>query len=735
MLFSSRMRLAFASVLSFLFVASVVPAQERPLQLEDLYHPEKKLDFEGADLPQLFWTETGHTYFELKNRLELAAVDAETGDRSVLLNRSLLETGFSAGAGFDEETARTAAGAARILRPIRPDAVLIDWSNDLYLWQPSSKTLRRLTRDPYEEEVATLSPAGRVVAFVRKGNLFVLERESWKPRSLTLDGDETRSNGKLDWVYQEEIYGRDNYRGYWWSPDGRYIAFLQLDSSGVPEFTLVDDRERDPKLEVVRYPKAGDPNPSARLGIVRVVDGDLHWADLSAYDPADLLLVRVTWRKDGRALFLQAQNRTQTWLDLLQVQVNGKASRLLRETTSAWVNVLGDPIPLANGSFLWESERTGRRHLYLHRVDGTLERAVTKGEWDVLGVHGVDESTGAVFVSAVKENIRETHLYALSLGGETFRRLSEAPGVHRVERSPDGRFFLDTWSALDSPPRVDLLTDDGSVHTTLARREIPALKEAVPARTEFAAIPARDGFSLPVLWVLPDDFRSDRRYPVVVHTYGGPQSPVVQNRWSGRDFFWHHYLARQGFLVLLCDNRSSGSQGVREAWKIHHGLGQVELQDLEDVVTYLHSLPYVDAERIGLWGWSYGGYLTAYALTHSTSFAAGIAGAPVTDWQLYDTIYTERYMGLPRENPEGYRSSSVLAAAESLQGNLLLVYGEADDNVHPQNTRQLADRLQNLGLPFEIMTYPGERHGVRSPWKVYHLRRLMTDFFVRTLKP
>lgn len=727
-----RWPLVLAVVLGF--VASVA-GRQRPLELDDLYHPTKKADLDGAELPRYYWTQTAHTLLELRDRVELTLVDPDTGERRVLLDRRHLRDGFAGLPGFDAETAEEAVKEAEIVRPVRPDAVLLRWSRDLYLWIPASTRLLRLTDDPEEEEVPTLAPADHRVAFVRDGDLFVVEAGRGAPRALTTGGNESLLNGKLDWVYQEELYGRGNYRGYWWSPDARYVAFLQLDLRAVPEFTLLDDRHLELRLSAVRYPRSGEPNPRVRLGLARLADGQTRWADLSAYDLADLLVVRVAWRRDGEALAVQVQNRTQTWLDLLQVDLDGKTRRLFRETTPAWVNGLGDPWWLADGSFLWQSERSGRRHLYLYGAEGELQRSVTEGDWEVSALLAVDEEAGWVYVTGTESPPHQRHLYRVSLRDGRRERLTEVHGVHSLAASADGKYFVDTWSNLQTPPRVELRDAEGVVRTKLAAKEPADLQEFTLGTTEFATIPARDGFPVPVLWVRPPDFRADRRYPVVIHVYGGPQSPVVMDRWGGRNFLWHHYLAGQGFLVLLCDNRSSGSAGVRETWKIHHRLGEVELRDLEDVVAHLCSLPYVDAERIGLWGWSYGGFLTAYALTHSSLFAAGIAGAPVTDWRLYDSIYTERYMGLPDENPEGYRRSSVLEAAERLRGRLLLIHGEADDNVHPQNTRQLVDRLQKLGLQFDLMMYPGERHGIRDDWKVYHLRRMMADFFLRTLRP
>ncbi|GAB4252927.1 MAG: S9 family peptidase [Acidobacteriota bacterium] len=724
-----RWSLVFAVVLG---VVTSVTGQPRRLELDDVYHPTKKADLEGAELPRYSWTPTGHGLLELRDEVELTLLDPDTGAREVLLDRRRLEQGFAALPGFDAASAAEAAKEAAIVRPARPDAVLLRWSGDLYLWIPGSARLPRLTDDPQDEEVPAPAPVGLAAAFVRNGDLYVVEAGRG-PRALTTGGGETLLNGKLDWVYQEEIYGRGNYRGYWWSPDARYIAFLQLDVSSVPKYTLVDDRDVDLRVSAVRYPRSGEPNPRVRLGLVRVADGRTCWADLSAYDPEDLLIVRVAWRRDGEGLAVQVQNRTQTWLDLLAVDLDGKVHRLLRETTPAWVNVLGDPRWLADGSFLWESERSGRRHVYLYGPEGELRRPVTEGDWEVTELLAVDEAAGWVYVAGGEPPGRERHLYRVSLEQGRRERLTASRGTHSLEASADAKYFVDTWSNLETPPRVELLDADGTVRGQLAAREPKDLEKFTPVATEFATIPARDGFPLPVLWVRPADFAPDRRYPVVLHVYGGPQSPVVVDRWGGRNFFFHHYLAEQDFLVLLCDNRASGSGGVRETWKIHHRLGEVELRDLEDVVAYLRSLPYVDAERIGLWGWSYGGYLTAYALTHSDSFRAGIAGAPVTDWRLYDSIYTERYMGLPRENPEGYRNSSVLEAAERLHGRLLLIHGEADDNVHPQNSRQLADRLQKLGRQFDLMMYPGERHGIRNDWKVYHLRRMMSDFFLRTL--
>jgi dipeptidyl-peptidase-4 len=611
---------------------------------------------------------------------------------------------------------------------------LIELADDLYVYDFESAATTRLTSMAGVEEEATFSPDGRRVAFVRANNLHVVDIASQKEQTLTTDGSHEILNGKLDWLYQEEIYGRGRFRAYWWSPDSQRLAFLQLNEKPVPEYTVIDHVPYRPTLEVTDYPKAGDPNPTVRLGIASAAGGGPVWADHGTYAGTDILIVNVDWTPDSRQVLHQVQDREQTWLDLNAADpAGGQIRKVLRETTKAWVNENGNPVWLEDGTFLWISERNGFRQLYHYRADGTLVRQVTSGRWDMRTLYGVDESRGVIYFAAPERTPIGTDLYRLRLDGSSLSRLSQAPGTHRAIFNPAFTLYVDVWSDVTTPTQVRLHRADGSEVRIIDANPVRTAIDYRLSTPEFVKVKARDGFVMDAMLIRPADFNPSRRYPVYQLTYAGPGAPRVRNQWGGTEYMFHQLLAQQGFVVWVHDNRSASGQGVESQWPVYGRLGEQELEDLEDGIAWLRQQPYIDASRILLSGWSYGGFMTAYALTHSTSWSAGIVGAPVTDWRDYDTVYTERFMKMPQNNPEGYRRAAPRFAAEQLHGRLLLIHGTMDDNVHLQNSVQFAYELQRAGQQFEAMFYPKSRHNVADPRQNAHLRQLMLDFVQRVV--
>jgi dipeptidyl-peptidase-4 len=407
----------------------------------------------------------------------------------------------------------------------------------------------------------------------------------------------------------------------------------------------------------------------------------------------------------------------------------------LRETSKAWVNNNGSPVWLRDGSFLWFSERSGFKHLYRVGANGQMLNQVTAGRWDVRTLYGVDESAGVLYFAATERSPLGTDIYRIGLDGSSLTRLSRAEGTHRAIFNPGYTFFADVWSNVTTPSQVRLHRGDGAEVRPIDLNPVEALGDYRLSTPEFVQVKTRDGFVMEGMLIKPLGFNPARRYPVYQFTYAGPGSQQVKNQWGGREYMFHQLLAQQGVIVWVLDNRSASGKGAESQWPVYGRLGEVELQDLEDGVAWLKTLPYVDASRIVLSGWSYGGFMTAYAMTHSTSWSAGVVGAPVTDWRDYDTVYTERLMKLPRNNPDGYRRTAPRFAAENLQGRLLLLHGTMDDNVHVQNSVQFAYELQRAGKPFEMMLYPRSRHGVNDARLQTHLRQLMFDFVMRAIAP
>lgn len=628
-------------------------------------------------------------------------------------------------AGFDEASAKRAASQRRAASA-DGEAVLFEADRDLLFFRHGGRGAARLTDDPEAEENARLSPDGRFASFVKGNDLWLVATDGSRARQVTRDGSPERLNGKLDWVYQEEVYGRGNFQATWWSPDSRHLAFLSLDQGAVPHHPIVDHRPARAELEDTRYPKAGDPNPTVRLGVARARDGRVRWIDLSAHAASEPLVVRVGWTPDGAKVAFQVQDREQTWLELmLGDPESGKATSLLRESSRAWVNVLDEPRWLADGSFLWASERTGWQHLYHYAADGKLRAQLTSGEWEVRRVQAVDEAARRVWFTAGRDNAIGDNLYRVGLDGSGLVRLTEGPGTHAVEWNADRSLFLDRVSALAHPPEVRLCDgESGRVLEVLGRAEIAALADHDHSPPELLRIPARDGFEMDAMVIRPLPFDPARKYPVWMPTYSGPDAPSVFDRWNGDP--WLQFLAQQGYVVLQVNNRTSSRRGFAHTALCWQQLGVQELADLEDALAFAgRELPWCDTSRVGITGWSYGGFMAAYALTHSDKFKLGVAGAGVYDWRLYDTIYTERYMRTPGNNPQGYAKTSCIEAAASLHGYLVLGHGTLDDNVHVQNTVQLAGALQQAGIDrFEVMLYPGSRHGLGSAEQNAHWRRL-----------
>lgn len=574
-----------------------------------------------------------------------------------------------------------------------------------------------------------------MVSFATDSGLHFYDIKSRKINSFERQNDK-HLIGQLDWVYQEELYGRGNFKGYWWQTGGNQVAFLKLDESPLFPFTVMDHMPVRGKSEFTNYPKAGDPNPIVSVGVLNCEDmSTINWVDLEKYKDDDIVVAWVSWTADGKQLLLQIQNREQTWLDLVATDADGSNQRVLfRDSTPAWIESPGDPVLLNEGRFLWRSPRTGYSHIYQYDASGKLIGPLTSGEWEVRSLIGVDPAKEFCFITATKESAREVQCYSIKIDTGEMKLLTEFPGSHSVSFSHDYSYFVDSYSDIDRPTKYFLRNAQGELIRRLHVGSDDRLKYLDINTPEFLEVPSANDQPLDAMLIKPPNFDPEKKYPVLVHIYAGPQAPRVMNRFGGQWYLWHQMLAQQGYVVWMCDNQSASYRSVKNAWPIHRNMAQNELADIERGVEWLKQQSWVDQERIGIWGWSYGGYMTAYALTRSQSFKMGISGAPVTDWKNYDSVYTERYMGTPQNNPEGYKSTSVLYNnAENLHGKLLLIHGTIDDNVHLNNTIQFVKELQYAGKQFELMLYPSNRHSVRDKKQSAHLRKLMTDFVLDNL--
>ena len=734
-----RFRLAVAAAGCTLLVAPL-SAQRKLLTIDDVYDPQKRIDVSVTPASDFVWVDETHYMWPRKaanDSVDWTLADAVSGTTTPLFDAAKMEAAVGKLPGVGADDARRVAHSRSLTFNDQQSAAMFTIGGDLYAYSFGNDRAVRLTYAPGEEEAASFSPDGSLVAFVRANNLFVVDVAMRRESQITTDGSAKVHNGRLDWVYEEEIYGRGQKGAYWWSPDSTRIAYLRLDDTPVPSFPIVDQIPYEQGVEELQYPKAGDPNPTATLGIVRVTGGATSWIDLTKYPAEDRLVVAVAWMPDSKSVTYQVQNRIQTWLDLNVGSIDGATRTVFRETSKAWVapNNPEGPRWLEDGGFLWLSEQTGWEHLFRYKADGTLVKQITDGKWEIRTLHGVDGSQGWIYFSAIEHSPIAEDAYRIRLDGTGLERLTRAEGTHSAVFSPRFAYYIDSWSDAATPPEVRLHRRDGSQLRVVEAGHGAALAAFQLATPEFLHVKTRDGFVMEAEMIKPPDFNPSRRYPVYQFTYGGPHAPQVRNAWGGAQYLYHQMLAQNGVIVWICDNRTASGKGLESTGAVFHNFGELELRDIEDGIAWLKKQPYVDASRIGLHGWSYGGYMTSYALTHSNSFAMGIAGGSVTDWRDYDSVYTERYMGLPSDNPDGYHRSSPRWSAADLKAPLLLIHGAIDDNVHAASSIQFAYELQKAQKPFELMLYPKSRHGIADPVLVKHLRQTMLDYTLKHLKP
>jgi dipeptidyl-peptidase 4 len=625
-----------------------------------------------------------------------------------------------------------------------------------YVFDRATNTLTPLgDREQGFQMFAKFDPEGRRVAFVRNRNLYVVDLETGQERALTDDGgDGTVINGTSDWVYEEEFGLRD---GWHWSPDGRHIAFIQLDETETREFTIADYRHDYPDLISLRYPKAGERNSEVRVGVVNMDNYRTRFFDTGTWQSnTDSLeyIPQLGWTPavdDTSYVWIFRMNRDQNVLDLLYGDpLTMETQLVLRERSDTWIDVDtgfsdlsgGTATFLEDGQFVWVSERSGFRHLYLYGRDGRLIRQLTSGDWDVTEFHGVDRSGGTLYFTSTAEGPMERHLYSAAFSGDGQpQRITQTSGWYGINASRDLRYFIGTFSDAVTPPSTSLHRIDGSQVTMLEdNRELRDRLARYDLREpEFMQVSGADGTMLNATVIKPREFRESERYPVLMYAYGGPGSQTVRQQWGGARYLWHQYLANElGLVVVSVDNRGTGGRGTAFKGATYRRLGQVEARDQISAARQIGELPYVDESRIGIWGWSYGGYLTLMAMLLEegpSTFKLGMSVAPVTDWRFYDTIYTERYMSTPGANAVGYQEGSAIRLADRLSGNqrLLIVHGDLDDNVHYQNAVQMIDALQREGKQFDMMMYPGRDHGIAGGDTRLHLHRLMTNYIERNL--
>jgi dipeptidyl-peptidase-4 len=647
------------------------------------------------------------------------------------------------------ERQRTAALSGILEYSFAPSgaALLFPLGGELYYYQ-----LAQANKKPLVDRIdtsgsatdASVSPLGGYIAYIREQNLYAYDIARKQVKALTSDGGGPIKNGMAEFVAQEEM---DRSTGYWWAPDDRHIAFARVDETPVTLTERFEIAADNVATFAQRYPAAGGANVLIRLGVIDVQSGAVTWIDLGSEQ--DIYLARVDWLPDGQTLAIQRQSRDQRTLDLLFADITtGQTRRVLTESSKTWIDLNHELTFLKNSrEFIWASSRDGHLHLYLYDYDGHMIRQLTAGAWAVdafrtRAIKGIDEKNRLIYFTATEKSPTERQLYLSSLDTQeprNVRRVSVDAGVHSITMALDAHFYVDNFTSRMQPPQVSLHSADGALIAQLLENRLDAQHPDAPyladnAVAEIGTLTAADGQTLYYRLFKPPHFDSSKRYPAIVDVYGGPGVQLVLDNWAGSSFT--QILTRAGYVVFQLDNRGSGFRGTAFQAPIHDKMGDIEAIDQVQGARWLGSQAFVDPKRIGVWGWSYGGYMTLMLMFKAPDvFRAGVAGAPVTDWGLYDTHYTERYLDRPQNNAAGYAASSALPYAKDLKGKLLVMHGMADDNVLFLNSTKLFRTLQDLGKPFDVMVYPGAKHGLTRQNDGRHAYKMIKRFFDENLPP
>jgi len=715
--------------LAFLLPAGTAFAQKKPITLEALQAWRNSVARNAPGDP--VWAPDGKTFI-YRQGSELKWFDVAAKKSYDVVNLTALDdAALSPPAAERYEWENRRVDEATLQWSPRGREVLYDGGGDLFLITIPGGKWRQVVKTAAAEHDPKFSPDGTRVAFRRGWDLYVLNLADGRETRLTSDGSDTLRNGGLDWVYPEEL---ELGTAYWWAPDSSAIVYLQFNVSGEPLYPHADLLGSHAVLEPQRYPQAGEKNANVRVGVIRAGGGATKWLDVGDTVNA-YLIARAGWVPDSTGVYIVRTNRIQNQLDFLVFEVaSGKSRTVYREADSYWINIAGDPIFLKDGKrFLWTSERDGFRHLYLYSVDGAAPQQLTQGAWQVTDIAGLDEKAGRAYFRSTEASPLERQLYSVRLDGGETRRITAGAGTHRISMAPDASCFLDIYSNLTSPPEGTLRSANGDAIAPYRAADRRVLDELDFRSTEIVEFKGKDGADFYGRLITPPGFDPAKKYPLLVDVYGGPHAQAVRNAWPGLGM--DQVFAQAGYVVWEMDNRGTSGRGHAFETPVYRNLGARELADQREGVEYLIARGFIDPQRIGVTGWSYGGFMTLNLLFNAGDlFQAGFAGAPVTNWLNYDTIYTERYMGLPADNGEAYARTSLPRHARNLTGRLMIAHNLEDDNVLFQNSAQVIRALEVASKHFELSLYTEKTHGV-SGAEARQMEATMLDFFEHNLKP
>ncbi|GAB3705276.1 S9 family peptidase [Spirosoma flavus] len=721
----------------FLVTVSAIGQSKKPVTLDDVWGRNQGI-FTPRTVAAVDWMKAGGFYTTL-DAGRVVKFNITTGQPVETLFDEREVTAAGTGQKIRIEGYQLADDERKMLLTTQEEPIYRRSSKaEFYVYDLTPKRLSPLSKGG-KQQYATFSPDGKRVAFVRDNNLFAVELATGKETKLTTDGKRNAViNGGADWVYEEEF---SMARAFEWSPDSRKVAWIRFDESRVPEYDMQLWGGLYPVEYRFKYPKAGEANSIVTVWMADVVTGKKVMAQTGK--ETDIYLPRIQWTKNSNLLSIRRMNRLQNKLDLLHANATtGQTTNVLTETSATYVDLefTDDLTYLKDGkSFIWSSERSGYKHLYLYDLSGKLIRPITSGEFEVANVAGIDEKNGTIFFTSTEPSPLERHLYRIGLDGKNKERLTQKAGTYTTTFSPDFSYYLLYHTSANSPVTVSL-RDTKSTNDLRVLEANESLKNQLAtyqiAQKKFFQTKAADGTPLNGWMIRPADFDSTgaKKYPVLMFVYGGPGSQTVKNDWDSRDFFWYQTLVQKGYVIVSVDGRGTGARGTAFRNVTYAQLGKLETEDQIAVARNLKTLRYVDPNRVGIWGWSYGGYMTALCMTIGADvFKAGISVSPVTNWRYYDSIYTERYLKRPQENASGYDDNSPVTHASKLRGPFLLIHGTGDDNVHFQNSIAFENALIEAGKQFQSFYYPNRNHGIYGGNTRLHLYTMMTEFIEKNL--
>ncbi len=671
-----------------------------------------------------------------KDQFDLWEYNIESAHKHLLVDSQILiPTGekLSAEEKARRERQRTASLSGIIEYSWAKDGkqILFPLNGDLFVYNLETlKVLQITDSDDYDTD-ARFSPNGNYVSFIRNQNIYLVELEQNQVKQLTFDGEKTIKNGMAEFVAQEEM---DRDTGYWWSDDDEKIAYIQVDESPVAITQRYEINAENIEIVKQRYPYTGEPNVIVKLVILNIKNMTAQPIDLGENN--DIYLTRVQWLPNSQQLSYQVMSRNQQQMDLNFTDLKSNSHTVLKEKSKTWLNLHNDLFFLKDGSFIWASERDGFKHLYHYTNKGKRVTQLTQGNWIVDSIETINEDEKLLYFTASKKSATEKHLYSLNLSNNEVHQLTSKVGWHEITVDNTAQFYIDNWSNRDQPTHTSLHDITGKILTVLNDNTIDKNHPYYPyidkhQKTEFGKLSSDDGHLLHYRLTKPLNFNPKKKYPVFHYTYGGPHAQVVTNSWG---HFIDQYMAQQGFVVFALDNRGSARRGLTFESALYKHMGKVEIQDQLVGVEYLKTRTFIDTNKIGIFGWSYGGFMALKAMTKTNVFALGVAVAPVTDYKLYDTFYTERYMSTPQLNKLGYQKTAVFDDVKNIKKPLLVIHGMADDNVLFTNSTRLFKTLQDEGILFDSMIYPGAKHGISGEKPQKHVWKTISQYFIKHLK-